>query len=259
MYKIPEIKRLISPLSTQQSHHPHTPISYYRIRTDKTPPQNELFNLCIITDDNQAFLKMFETYSNSHMFVAPKMDNISSIMIAPTEYEWNMKYIDMEIQSRNEKDEISETRMIHFIPYYGAIDTNCLFVPETEKTAEQIREITEQGNKAYAKQKQTTNMYTIGFLVSGSSLFQVTSGSHSAFAFIVGCTIGIIYQLLLQYEVDRLGKHMMFVNSATRLAIICALGAIIANNTDEIVPADIWIASSGFLMQKIALWLAFMV
>jgi hypothetical protein len=95
-------------------------------------------------------------------------------------------------------------------------------------------------------------------LMGGTSFFQVTVGFHSALVFAFGCTLGIVYQLLLQYEVDRMGKNQMFINSATRLGVLSVLVASVMSKANTIVPADIWIGSCGFLMQKVAMLLAFM-
>lgn len=233
---------------------PSTKIAYYRLRMDKTPPQDELFNLCVISEDNTAYLKIFETDTNAHVFVAPEMKKITSVMVAPTEYEWDIKYIDIEKQSFKDDTEILETSVQRYVPYFGPVETNCLFVTETP-----IKIDREEGITTYQNQKRATNVYTIGFLVGGASLFQVTAGAHSAFAFVAGCSMGIVYQLLLQYEIDRVGKQMMFINSASRLAIMGLIAGVLMNKNEHMVPADIWIATTGFLMQKIALWIAFMV
>lgn len=245
------VQRLL-PLGVGEA--PHAiKVAYYRLRMDRTPPQNEMFNLCIVSEDRTAYLKMFETYTNSHSFVAPYMDRIVSVMIAPVENEWDMKHVDIERQALRDGDDVLDTTVQRYIPYYGAIETKCLFVPEEPKKIDY-----QEGIVAYTKQKRDTHKYTVGFLVGGAVLFQVTSGAHSAFAFVVGCTLGIVYQVLLQYEVDRVGKQMMFVNSASRMAILGLIAGVIMNGSQGMVPADIWIATTGFLMQKIALWIAFL-
>lgn len=228
-------------------------IAYYKVRMDRTLPQNKIFNLCFVSEDKIAHLKTFETYGNSHTFVGPDMDRISYVMIGPTENEWEMKYLDIEKQSLKDGTDTLETKIQHYVPYYGNIDTSCLFVPEEPKVIDY-----EEGIRSYTKQKRDIHRYTVGFLAGGAVLFQVTAGAHSAFSFVAGCTIGIMYQLLLQYEVDRVGKQMMFVNSVSRLSIVGLIVAVAINKSQDLVPADIWIATTGFLMQKIALWIAFM-
>jgi hypothetical protein len=256
-YPFPIVRRLL-PTNINEIHS-STKIAYYKVRMDKTPPQDELFNLCIIGQDNTAYLKIFETKTNAHIFVAPNMDKITSVMIAPTEYDWDMKYVDVEKQTFKDDSDVLETSIQRYVPYYDNVTTNCLFVPDKpQKTEEQKEQEYKEGIQSYTKQKNDTNKYTIGFLVGGAILFQATTGAHSAFAFVAGCSMGIVYQFLLQYEIDRVGKQMMFVNSASRLAVMGLITSIIMNKNDNIVPVDIWIATTGFLMQKIALWIAFM-
>ena len=231
----------------------YTPVSIYRIRMDRTPPQNELFNLCLIDEDNSAYVKLFETYSNEHVFIAPTLAKISTILLSPTEYEWNMAYIDLETQTHTGESNrmITEQR---FVCYDGAINTQIMFVPERQLNERAMIE----ANEKYASQKTRTNAMSLMLLTGGTAFFQVTAGLHSALVFAFGCTIGIMYQLLLQYEVDRMGKNQMFINSATRLSILSVLVASAMSKASTMVPADIWIGSCGFLMQKVAMLLAFM-
>ena len=248
-FSFPVIKRVITntPALTKQC--------YYTIRMDRTPPQNELFNLCMISEDKEAFLEIFETYSNRHSFMGPYMKEVPTILLSPIDQDWKISYLDLEVQQRNENNEL-KVSTYQYIPYYGNIDTNCVFI--LNKSTETNEEEKKKAIETYGKQKQNTNIYTISFLLGGSTLFQITSGTHSAMVFVFGCSIGIVYQLLLQYEIDRLGKNRMFVNSAVRLAIVSMLVITAMNNTYELLPADIWIGYSGFLMQKIALWVSFL-
>lgn len=241
--RFPEVRTLHSPASTAS-----VPVAYYTLRMDRTPPQHELFNLCLVSEDKTAFLKIFETYTNQHTFLAPATPEISSLLLGPTQYTWNIPYVDLEIQRQG------ETSVTRFVLYHSAIETECLFVPAPEPDPRAQAE----GLEAYAQQKRSTHKYTVGFLAGGATLFQVTSGAHSAGVFIFGCLLGILYQLLLQYEVDRLGKNQMFVNSATRLGLVVLVLTGMLRNTSELLPEDMWIGSCGFLMQKIALWIAFL-
>lgn len=230
----------------------YTPVSIYHLRMDRTPPINEMFNICIISKDSTAHLKMFETETNSYTFIAPTME-VSYILLSPFEYNWKMQHVDLHIQTRDEDDSVN-SMLKRYVSYEGAIDTDCLFLPEKPFNEEAYKE----GIQEYLKNKEKTNTYTVCFLVGGSVLYQATSGAHSAFIFIFGCVVGIIYQLLLQNEVDRLGKNVMLINSAGRLAIIAVGVAAIVNRMDGLLPADLWIGLSGFLMQKVAMLIAFM-
>lgn len=247
----PTIKRL------ENSKHGSTPVSYYRLRMDRTPPQHELFNLCLISKDDAAFLKMFEVRTNQHTFIAPTMTDISTILLAPADQEWPIKHFDLEVQTRTSDTAGDITNTItRYVPYYGPIETSCMFVPDRQAPVNEEKRI--EGIATYSRQKGNANLYTISFLAGGSCFLQVTSGAHSTFAFVLGCAVGILYQLLLQYEIDHLGKNQMFVNSTSRLAIVAVVAAALIQNMSDIVPADIWIGSSGFLMQKAALWIAFL-
>jgi hypothetical protein len=243
----PQVKRLHSP-STATA----TPVAYYTLRLDRTPPQHELFNLCLVSEDNTAFIKMFETYANEHRFLAPSYKNITSLLVAPTQYTWDIPYVDLEIQTRDENN-IPTTVLKRFNLYHGAIDTECLFLPAPEPNPEARVE----GLEAYSRQKRYTHGYTVGFLAGGATLFQVTSGPHSAAVFIFGCLVGMLYQVLLQYEVDRLGKNQMFINSATRLGMVVMVVAAMFKYNSQLLPTDLWIGTCGFLMQKVALLAAF--
>lgn len=231
----------------------YTPISYYSIRMDRTPPQNELFNLCLITEDNSAYLKMFETYSNKHVFIAPQLSNITSILLAPAEYDWNISYIDLEIQTPTDEN-TSTVTFQRFVCYDGTIHTQCLFVPEKALNEQAMIE----SNVQYATQKRNTNNISLMLLLGGSAMVHVVAGLHNSLVFAFGCVVGIVYQLLLQYEVDRMGKNQMFINSATRLGVLSVIVAIVMSNTATLLPTDLWIGSCGFLVQKVAMWLAFM-
>ncbi len=248
--QFPVIKRVGTTMPLEGA---HTKVSYYSIRMDRTPPQDELFNLCMISANNEAFIKIFETYSNRHSFVAPSMVEVSTILLAPTDHEWKISYLDLEVQERNENSELAVT-IQRYVPYYGDIETSCMFVPERLPNEHEKME----GLEAYGRQKQNANTYTLGFLVGGTGLFQATLGIHSAVVFVFGCAIGMVYQLLLQHEIDHLGRDRMFVNSAVRLAAVSVAVAAIMNNTIGFLPIDLWIGYTGFLMQKVALWIAFL-
>lgn len=241
----PEVRRM-APISKV-----YTPVSIYHIRMDRTPPQHELFSVCIISEDSTAYLKTFEMEANSYTFVAPTM-NVSSVLLSPLDSSWNMSHVDLEVKTRADDDSVTST-LKRYLHHDGAIETNCLFLPERPFDEEAYRE----GIQEYSRHKEKTNTYTVCFLVGGSVLYQATSGPHSAFVFIFGCVVGIIYQLLLQHEVDRLGKNIMLINSAGRLAIIAVGVAAIMNSTAGLLPADLWIGLSGFLMQKVAMLIAF--
>lgn len=230
----------------------HTPIAYYSVRMDRTPPQNEMFNLCLIAEDKSAYLRTFETYSNKHVFIAPTLPSISAILLAPMEYDWSMSYIDLEIQTPMDENNTRVT-LQRFVCYEGTAHTQVMFVPEQEVNELAMME----ANNRYASQKTQTNALSLMLLMGGTAFFQATAGLHSALVFAFGCTLGIMYQLLLQYEVDRMGKNQMFINSATRLGVLSVLVASMMSNANAIVPADIWIGSCGFLMQKVAMLMAF--
>lgn len=231
----------------------YTPISYYSIRIDRTPPQNELFNLCLITDENSAYLKMFETYSNKHVFIAPQLSNITSILLAPAEYDWNISYIDLEVHTPTDEN-TSTVTIQRFVCYDGNIHTQCLFVPERTLNEQAMIE----NNQQYITQKNNTNKISLMLLTGGSAIIHTVAGLHNALVFAFGCAIGILYQLLLQYEVDRMGKNQMFINSATRLSVVSVIVAIVMSNSTMLLPTDIWIGTCGFLVQKVAMLLAFM-
>jgi hypothetical protein len=245
---------LEQPVSLSASTPVFTPITYYRVRLDRTPPQNELFNLCILSEDNTAFLKMFETYSNTHTFIGPTINTISAVLLAPMEGEWNISHVDIE--SRNiDENNTPTTTLRKYVLYYGDIDTRCFFVPERKPN----EDIKKESLDLYSNQKKIINRFTIGFLVGGSTLFQVSMGTHSALVFLFGCLLGMIYQLLLQYEIDRVGKQQMFINSTTRLGAISGCIYIAVNNSGNLAPMDMWIGLCGFMMQKIALMIVFIV
>lgn len=246
--RFPQVKRLHSPSTISC-----TPVAYYKLRLDRTPPQHELFNLCLVSQDNKAFIKMFETEANEHRFLAPSYQRISSLLVAPTQYTWDIPFVDLEIQSRDE-NHLPTTVVQRFVFYHGNIETECLFLPAPEPNPQAQVE----GMENYSRQKRHTHGYTVGFLAGGATLFQLTSGPHSAVVFIFGCLIGMLYQLLLQYEVDRLGKNQMFINSATRLGLVILLVTTMVQRTSQLLPTDLWIGTCGFLMQKIALWIAFL-
>ena len=248
----PNIKRLEYPVSFLESTPLFTPISYYNIRLDRTPPQNELYNLCILSDDNTAFLKMFETYSNTYTFIGPTINTITAILLAPIEGEWNISHVDIESRDIDENN-TSTTILRKYVMYYGDIDTRCFFIPEREPN----ENIKKEALDLYSNQKKIINHFTIGFLVGGTVLFRVSMGTHSALVFLFSCIVGMIYQLLLQYEIDRVGKQQMFINSTTRLGAISSCIYIAINNSGQLVPMDMWIGLCGFMMQKIALMIVF--
>ena len=232
---------------------PCTNVSYYNIRADRLPKKGGMINLCMISDDNDVFLKLFEAHSGMNGFVAPSMKEVSMILLAPTEKGWKVDYLDVDVYSRNEKNEM-DVRTQRFVPYYGDIETDCAFVPMRGVNEDQKKKWIDE----YTKQKRDTNLYTIGFLLGGTGLFQATSGTHNAMVFVFGCTIGIVYQLLLQHEVDDLGKDRMFIKSAVRLAALTVIISVVMKSSEGLLPSDLWIGYSGFLTQKLALWIAFL-
>lgn len=249
-YQFPIVTRVLPngvhniPLSTK--------IAYYHIKTDKIL-NNRLYHVCLIYDNKSAYLKTNDICSGMSFFIAPDSCAINSVIMSPSEGPCDIKEVEIEKQQYVDDKDTLEKTSVKYFPYDGTIDTECLFVPEIPTIVDY-----EEGMLEYQKQKADINRYTLCFLVGGFVLFQTTAGAHSACSFVAGCSLGILYQFLLQYEMDSVGKGMMLINSASRLTIIAlATGGIIQNN-DSMVPADIWIATTGFLMQKIAMLIAFL-
>lgn len=205
-----------------------------RIRFDRTPPQNEPFQACLY-DGEQCYLYTFITHGNV-VELNTEIKNVHDILLAPLTGEWKMHHIDLETDGQD---------VVRFRP-----TADCHFEPISPVR----QEVVIANNREWARRKTETLKYLIGIIAVGTISFQELQGSESAIAFSTGGIIGVFYQLLLQYEIDRIGTHQFIVNASTRLALIALAAAFLVGDAE---PSQLGIASGGFLMHKIAAWLAF--
>lgn len=224
-----------------------TVLKKLHIRFSRPPPQYTLFHVCIVTESDNAHLRTFVSTGDIVEMMVPDDDtNISSLLMSPSFGEWDTSNMEVSLHSEGKSP-------VRFIPLYSSVETSCAFTPVLETRPEIVKE----GLEVYKKTKLATLKYIVGLTAFGSVIIDNTLGEDTAYAFAIGGLTGLGYHMLLQYEMDNLGKNtkqkLIIVNTATRLLFLGCVGATVLNND----PNKIWAIFVGFYINKLALLLAF--
>ncbi|CAO2148883.1 unnamed protein product [Urochloa humidicola] len=147
----------------------------------------------------------------------------------------------------------------------------------SESTASIVKELKEDGLRQYADLKQSLLLYDAAIVITGFSVFTLTSNDNAAYSFLVGGIGGFLYLLLLQRSVDGLpvisspaeaGSAQPSVSgfSGVRrpwliLSLVLVAGAVALKygadgDSFELTPTELFVGTAGFLANKVAVLLA---
>lgn len=223
------------------------PLRYTLRMSDALKIQNAIIPFCIVTRDSKAHLYQIYVENNQAVFPGAHVwsDEIEGIMVGGDPPSSSSGKVELEIEGQANRV---------FLPYFGDMETSCLYVPRKDPDADVI----EAGIREYSKRKADTLRFLLGIIGIGAITCQELHGTDSAVAFASGGMLGVMYQMLLHYEIDKMGSHQLLVNTATRIGAVVLGGAVMSQVLHIADPSSFFMASTlGFLMQKLALWLSF--
>ncbi|RLM58104.1 uncharacterized protein C2845_PM18G06960 [Panicum miliaceum] len=147
----------------------------------------------------------------------------------------------------------------------------------SENPASVVKELKEDGLRQYANLKQSLLLYDAAIVLTGFSIFTLSSNDIAAYSFLVGGIGGFLYLLLLQRSVDGLpvisspsevGSTQPSVSgfSGIRrpwliLSLVMVAGAVAlkygaGGDSFELTPTELFVGTAGFLANKVAVLLA---
>lgn len=232
------------------------------LHLQKAPRRHDVFQVCLFGLQGTCTLHTVIANDDSLLEIPDANilpGDIEDLLIAPLTGTWKTTSVDVarrhvrgdqDGQDHQKDREDSNETALATRTFDASPHVECLFRPKKE-----VREhVVLAGKAEWSGRKKETLKYLIGIIAVGAATFNELLGTPCATAFSVGGFIGIFYQLLLQYEIDRIGTHQFIVNSSSRLALVATVAALFANHAE---PLQLWVASGGFLMHKVAVWLAF--
>ena len=201
--------------------------------------------ICIIDQNEQASLSCLYPQSTQeyHVRIPCVVEDVKSLWISPLDGEWEIEHVDVF--------DVDTQRNHVFTPSVQEYST-CCFVP--------VQQISEESRLAYLQEykerKDRILTYSTLLSVLGCATLSVSFDVTKGVPFALGGFIGTVYQLLLQQEVDQIGKEHSDIftraisNPIIRWLILYALGAYgIKHSTSE----ELLLGIVGFLTYKVAI------
>lgn len=227
-----------------------------RVVVDRIDDVVDLIPVCVVRNDEVAHMYNVVVEGGVGMFVGPPIvfGDVKGIMLGGNNDD--VSHIELCTATANCNGGGEAGWVEHFVPYYGPIETSCLYIPQKDTALkEQERQ---EGAREYTRRKSDTLRFLLGIIGVGAITCTEVSGIDSAVAFASGGMLGVVYQMLLHYEVDKMGTQQLFVNTATRLGLVVGTGILLGRYLEITEPGSFFMTSTmGFMMQKLAMWMAF--
>jgi ATP synthase protein I len=191
---------------------------------------------------HEASLHPFYPCADGVTFFLPSSlcDDMEHILASPMSYE-APKGMEIEVTFGDEG-----------VPTRFAPHDECMF----RKVHPPRPDVVQEGMDEYDRVKRRIMYNVLGLGMIGTGIAAHTGGEEMAMAYALGGSTGLLYQYLLQYELDRMGtKQNAFINPATRLMLL----ALVLGGSASWASFDLLPMFLGFWMNKAALWLAFAV
>lgn len=216
----------------------------YRVKINSTKsflPYTGI-NICIINKNNEAILKRLDNYTSN--FVGPYIDEIDSIMIAPEQDKLHISNVELFINDIIKykftyNDTIRGEPVSIIKPDLSNIDMKPIYDEE------------------YLDFKNSIIINTVQISIASSLLITYASSIEQGYSYSIGCTMGLLYILLLESGIDCIGKtNYIMANSAIRLSIIFSIAVALVTYYKEDINQDhsvLIYSLLGFLTHRIAL------
>lgn len=208
------------------------------------PAYPEPWSVCFVGGNEEASLHSFIPRQEPISFLIPTElveSEIKHILLSPVSSEAKIDSVSVSYSTRSTT--------------YSALDDKyapCVFEPHAAVRDEVVL----QGLVEYSQLKQRILLYMFGLSVFGTGCAEWVGGGEMASAFAFGGGAGLLYHLLLQYELDSIGKNdrLHVVNSGTRLMTLAfVLGTAVTSEA----PPNLFAVLVGFWLNKLAMWFAF--
>lgn len=199
-------------------------------------------NICIINKNKEAFLKRLDNYTSN--FTGPYIDEIESIMIAPEQDKLHISNVEIFINDI----------LKYKFTYNDTIRGEPVSIVKPDLSNADMKDVYD---KEYFDFKNSIVINTVQISLTSSLLISYASSIEQGYSYGIGCTMGLLYILLLESGIDCIGKtNYIMANSAVRLSILFSIAVALVTYYKEDISQDhsILIYSLlGFLTHRIAL------
>ena len=231
----------------------------FPIRKNAVHPSASLLT-CIVYKNGDAVLRNTpQSWKNDEITVDfwldeeyCNTDDIEHLLVSPSYGNWEVASIQWINNTTESLSEFVATNL----------EENCEFVlknpdpPSNEKIQEGLNEY-----KQTKLNILTTQIALIGLGASGLNVLD-PSDIHAKW-FVMGGFAGLMYQILIQMEIDQVGNenkgllYKLLANSFFRLSFMTSLFVLTAVDTATMDTSTFASIMTGFLMNKIAMYIIF--
>lgn len=251
---IPTITRLVSPF-------PDATRTCIRVKTGRTFVMPFSYvNTCVVYTNGETILHQSQLepckepgYFHIHFWTDQRgITDVATILVGLSHGDWNLETITVHTSS--------ETMVLK---HDDDVLNDCAYVP-TYPIVPPSPDKIEKGLKEYSTLK--SKMMGVHALLTGlgvgiSHMIHVSDQTSCYFA--VGGITGLIYQMLIQIEIDQIGNenknilYKLLANSFFRLSFISSLFMIGSTGVPSMNTSVFSALCAGFLMNKLALYITF--
>lgn len=175
-----------------------------------------------------------------------KISDISMVLVSPSCGEWTVPTVTLTDGDGTASEYVATN-----------VDGNCMYVVPEAPRPEKIQE----GMREYADIKKDIFKWQTVF-VSSFALAIHTANPSDVYTkwFVMGGVVGIMYQILMQMEVDQIGNesksllYRVLANTAFRLSLISSAFVIITTDTGALDTSTFATILAGFMTNKMAMY-----
>lgn len=177
------------------------------------------------------------------------VSDISMVLVSPSDGEWSVPKVVFTDDMGDCLDFVATN-----------LDGNCTFAVPEPPNPEKIQE----GMDDYADLKQRLLRWQVALVGSSSILIHFANPTdvYTKF-FAVGGFVGLMYQVLMQMEVDQVGSatksilYRAIANTFFRLSLLTSAFVIITSETGMLDTSAFATILAGFMMNKVAMYVTF--
>ena len=219
--------------------------------------QGAFLQTCIIYKNGESLLDrhlISWKYDSIGIQVASNynLSEVSAILVSPSYGEWEVPSVWLTDEDGNRQEFVATNT-----------EGNCMFgVPEPLLPPSQ--EKIDEGMQEYVDMKKQIfqrNLACIG--VSAIAIHSIDTTDIYTKWFALGGGVGLMYQLLMQIEIDQVGSpekgiiYRLLANSFSRLGLITGVFLLTAVDTEVMDTSTFAAILAGFMMNKVAMYTTF--
>lgn len=245
------VQRLLA--TTQAT--PHRLDVRFRIQQNKVQP-SALINACLIYENGDAVLEMKGMPSRGQDDVVVSFDGlglnqcdlskITMILLSPSCGDWTVPALFVEDGEGNTREFVATNT-----------DESCVFVLPKPPSPERIKE----GMLDYSDMKQEIVKRHISFVGAFTLMLHFVDPTdvHAKW-FALGGGVGLMYQLLIQMEIDQIGNenkgamYRLLANPLVRLSLFSSAFVLATVDTAAMGTTTYAAILAGFMMNKLAMY-----